>query len=392
MILFVVLSLALLLSNWLPLVITRTHKYGFIDIESVLQSAKCYKIIGFDVFNASGTKCSGYIYGSYLLNFINATNLSSHSGYLIGLITMFLISILLAILASNFQLKFSYPVGYIVVLIFSPGLWFLLERGNIDGWIFILLFISFSLLKSNQFLSFLMIFVSAIFKFYTLPVLLIFLLTARGRFVRSIIFSLLILATAIIIKDLKLIESDFPFTIYTSFGSPAIGLFLRETAFLFQFNLLKISDFHAHFIGLFCFIWLTIIVYRLIPGYASTFAANNSIILHYNYRESLIFVFGTSFLSCYVLGMNYDYRLILASISALALDMDKFPDHMIKLFKVIIVLALWLSAFSFGLTGKYFIVLSFVGDFCIGILASLVLLELMFLIRIHLSGSRGASK
>ena len=180
MILFAVLSLALLLSSWLPLVITKTHKYGFIDIESVLQSAKCYKIIGLDVFSASGTNCSGYIYGSNLLNFINATNLSSHSGYLIGLITMFLISILLAVLASNFQLKFSYPVGYIVALIFSPGVWFLLERGNIDGWIFILLFISFRLLKNNQILSFIVIFVSAIFKFYTLPVLLIFLLIARS--------------------------------------------------------------------------------------------------------------------------------------------------------------------------------------------------------------------
>lgn len=390
LILFVALSLALLLSNWFPLTITKIHKYGFIDLKSVLQSAKCYKIIGDDVFSAGSSNCTGYIYGSNLLNFINAIDLSSHNGYLIGLIIMLLISVLLAVLASNFQLKFSQPVWYIFALLFSPGVWFLLERGNIDGWIFILLFISFCLLKNNQILSLLLIFISAIFKFYTLPVLIILLLVAKSKFMRLIVFSFFVLATIIIIKDLKLIKSDFPFTIYTSFGSPAVGMYLRETALLFQFNLLKISDLHTHFIGLLCFIVFTIIYSRLSSKYTPNFAADNSIKLNFDYRESLIFIFGSSFLSCYIFGMNYDYRLIFAGVSALALQMNRFPDHMSKLIRVIIVLALWLSAFSFGLGGKYFIALSFVGDICIGILASLVLLELIYLIRIHLFGSHYA--
>jgi hypothetical protein len=93
-----------------------------------------------------------------------------------------------------------------------------------------------------------------------------------------------------------------------------------------------------------------------------------------SWAESLFLVFGPVFVICYLLGMNYDYRLIFAAISGLAFISRNLEKNISFIIKVSLLLGLWLSSFSFGIQNDTsqvtvipFIFIQFIGDIALGI-------------------------
>jgi len=375
---FLSLGTLLLLSDWLPLRVSKIHESHFIDLQSILTSASCYESTGNKVYQIGESNCNNYIYGRYLLILINFLHINSVSHFVVGLVTMIILLFLMAIIAQHFYNTNLYSKAFITLVYFSPGVWFLLERANIDSWIFILLSIAVSLMNKKFFIiGLLLLTITVTFKFYTLFIFLILLFFIKNIFHRVIILGMAALSILNLLKDLSLIESDFPFTIYSSFGSPSAGIYIHEIVNLLSSVALISTNLQAHIFGLIFFSISTFIIFKLSPSNFLISSSEGNNFFEFSFKLKVFVIFGTTFLSSFLFGMNYDYRLIFAIASSLILCENSAGYRFNYLLKALIIISFWFSAFTFGLSGKYYIVLSIFGDAANSILASFILLNLI---------------
>jgi hypothetical protein len=236
----------------------------YIDQESVLNSAKCFRDFGIEVYNLDTPNgCGRFVYSIELLRILNLFHLSDLSSELLG--TAFMWLTLIGLCSLFFLIKNSGKLDYLVATsaIVSPGVWLLLERGNYDEFVFIIVLISGYLLSSRyQELGIVLLAVTALMKFYTLPVFLIaiFFLKRRNS---KIVIGLASIPIIIYIAFLIKLVAAFPSTWFISFGLDSLGLyanlFIKERfSQNFQFSGLAITFIGASFIALlmFCFLKL----------------------------------------------------------------------------------------------------------------------------------------
>jgi hypothetical protein len=80
-------------------------------------------------------------------------------------------------------------------------------------------------------------------------------------------------------------------------------------------------------------------------------------------------IFSGLYLSCFLAGMNYDYRLFFLIVSLLSINLV-FPDLRFSLlFMTVQISALWATVFFFGITGPLHVTLAMFGNFCQMLLA-----------------------
>ena len=82
--------------------------------------------------------------------------------------------------------------------------------------------------------------------------------------------------------------------------------------------------------------------------------------------------------------MNYDYRLIFAAVSGVALILRNLESSFSLFIKVSLIISLWFSSFSFGIqndpsieTVTLFVLIQFVGDIALGIFTAYLCLEII---------------
>ena len=343
-------------SNWWPLQLQKIRgasTYG--DLRSVLSAANCYKEIGPEVYSQTG-ECS-YQYGIALLKVLNWLKLSSinpdHFGFaLTFLVVVLLLFITLPALHGN---KSSF-LAFISVV--SPGIWLLFERGNFDLLIILILAISVSLLTLGHSVSAsLLISITALFKFYTFPLLILVLLIEEKYWKRVVILGLSLSIMAPMVTDILNAESH-PNPLFVAFGLPAMGLWINF--FSWRFNLpISLNIPLQYFVGLIVMISLYIFsrIFSLVRYPALVMGKSGSWKLYGFLFSSTVYV------SCFFAGMNYDYRLFFLSVSiVLMVAIDK--NFVIG--RPLLVLqfsALWFTYFFFGAIGAIPVLLALVGNF-----------------------------
>jgi hypothetical protein len=346
---------------------------NYIDQESVLNSANCFKEIGIEVYKLDAPNgCGGFVYSIELLRILNFFHLSSLSSELLGAAYMWLT---VAALCSLFFLMKNRGRLDILVAAFafvSPGVWLLLERGNYDELVFILVLISSYLLASRyQELGIALLAITALMKFYTLPVFLISILFLKRKNSR-ILFGWIAFPIIIYIVFLIKQVAIFPSTWNISFGLDSLGhytnLFLKERIL----GDLQLPGIAMTLTGV-CVIafWMFCLTkIKLTHKTKWNFQGVNR-------RVMIIYTnMTTIFLSCFFAGMNYDYRLVYLAAS-LALTPCILPTSTLR--NVITIsgcVALGFSAYAFGQTGTPALIAQLVGDIFIYILVSALLLFL----------------
>jgi hypothetical protein len=258
------------------------------------------------------------------------------------------------------------------------------ERGNIDGLIFMLvLFATFLLIRGFEIPAIVIIAVTALFKFYTAPLLLLLVIVAKTNRSRVLALACFFLTVPLIVVDYFRIEASFPSTWFVSFGSPAIGFWVNLFGEKFGQDWIHLSAISGHILG------LAILIFGI-------FAVNKFVHMEKQFEfphkkssdgsqvDAILLIFGSVFVVCYVLGMNYDYRLIFAAISGVALIVRNSARPYVVLIKGSLFLGLWLSSFTFGIqndptieTITSFVLIQFVGDIALGIFTAFLSLQLI---------------
>ena len=314
----------------------------FWDANVVLTMSDCYLRVGLSVFNTfKGDTCTGYMYGSELLRTLSYLNIGVNNTYVIGWIFLTILALIFGFLTSLLNPP-NFLTGFLISLIFiSPPILLLVERGNFDSLIFILFFgavISFKYWYS--FPSFLIILLISTWKFYTLPLAALMLLKIKNPYLRIPGYGLFTFSLFQVLRDLQKIPNISVAEKSASFGSQIWGNYFNKLG-------LSMNTASSSILGMVILILCIVTLFILKTRFntvADVFKDFGSV------QGFSILLFQSSFLilmSCYLAGMNYDYRLIFlctTSVGFLLLDGSLTRTRLShNLVWILTIFSLWFS-------------------------------------------------
>lgn len=337
--------------GWWSQAISGLHlRENFLDLKIVLGFAECYKQDGTDVYQpveGDIIECTGYQYGRLLLQVLNLFHINESNASLLA--NLGIITTLLIFTSLFFTMGYKSPLYFCAYFLMVGGghLRLLLERGNFDILVLALVFLAMHAYRRDfRGLSFLLVSFAALIKFYAFGLLIIFLFTSRSR--RELVLQILGVASVglLIFRDLSLIQVPFVSTNYISFGAPWIGAWYDFSTDYQSFLRISVASYIWHLLGISLLFLVSYIVNRhFIKPTTSVHSKFKSV------RNDLVVVFfGTVHLTCYLSGMNYDYRLFFFVLGALA-SLNRFDfrkKSTLHYLHVALFLTVW-SSFPIGI-------------------------------------------
>jgi len=263
------------------------------DFRWIVDSANCSTVT--DTPIESGDPCSNYLYGRVLLKIIQMGHISSNNAQAIGYVIAFLGLISLLHLIAARYLKDQLSLKEFLLCIFILTLWpaqLIIQRANIDIVIFILLLIAARYGEKRPVSSSGLIALTAVCKFYTLPLLILFFVFYSKKGNRILMGVILLISGTICLRDMLKVRESINQNGSGQFGLQGIYLDLLNIGFEKNVSLA-----------------VSVLITVTIAGF---FIRHKSKIGNSEKIQSTTFIFGITFLSCYFAGMNYDYRLLFA--------------------------------------------------------------------------------
>lgn len=354
----------------------------YMDQESILNSATCFKTLGINVYDLDAIPkgCGGFQYSIELLRFLNFTNISSINSSVLGISLMWMTISTLCLMF--YLIKETGKVDNLIALISlsSPGIWLILERSNYDELVFILIVVASLLLVTKyQEFGILLILATVLMKFYTLPLYILTVLMLRRKVSRNLFLLIAIPLTVYILFLIRQVAA-FPSTWYVSFGLKSFGLYIELVIKEKIFEQFQLPSGISIIVGI--LILGVFLQYLRRNEIKPAFVQNtkNSNRMAKSVYQSLLIVF----LSCYFAGMNFDYRLILPAC-LIAISPAVFTNNRYRSIMIFSgVISLWLSSFSFGLRGIPALALQFIGDMSLYVFISTQILLLHAVLKPHI--------
>lgn len=290
---------AQILFGWLYL--HTTARFG--DLLYVLEKVNCFNR---DLYVARTTDpCTGYIYGSTLIKFLHLLGISA--GKLEGFGFLLIILFTFIFFRTIYLGKLSFQANiFFFILYFSPPIVLLIERGNIDILICILIFLSGHLFTARRITAGVLILILAgMFKFYPIALALVAILLLARKKLRILLLSIWIFAFVIVVKDLLQLQ-NLPWDARNMFGNSIWGEYLNYA--------IAGSNTHGNFLVNSA---LGILIIFLM-GFANHLVFSNRVVLKNVLVKSDIYffsLFSGTYLICYFSGLNVDYRLVFLLIA-----------------------------------------------------------------------------
>lgn len=317
----------------------------FNDLSIVLESARCYPEYG-DLVYKNNVECGNYLYGSFLLKLLGVLNFYSFNIYLAG----FLVALMFIVSTAYISAKYLTGGNLLLCLALfsSPPFHLMVQRGHIDIFMFSIIVLAIHLMKTkSNYLATIFIFITVLIKFYTLPLLIYFVITRRGLALRIFSALLAVVSVVLIYDDLSLtpvkLNQDYPGRIWGLFGWEALIRRINETSIAdFGLTATRILSATLFFMAY----GLVLIVVRYLREkkeiQLTTMDSNHSL------NEFL--VLSIVFVSCFFAGLNYDFRLIFGVAAGIALIcILKMSSRVRNSFLTILFCIAWLSYQSGGL-------------------------------------------
>jgi hypothetical protein len=180
--------------------------------------------------------------------------------------------------------------------------------------------------------------------------------------------------TPIILYDISR-APGFPIPTFVAFGLPSPGLWLNFFARRFEVPF-ELGGPLLYLIGSLMFFAGVHLVYfsSLRHKFSSGFLPPLTVS---PFCRNVFLVSSGLYLSCFLAGMNYDYRLYFLIVSLLLFN-QIFPDfRKSRLFLILQISALWATVFFFGIEGPIHVFLAMFGNFC-QLLLAIYLLGAMY--------------
>ena len=330
-------------------------QFNFQDFVTIFTSADCFRTIGLQIYVPDPTmQLCFYPYGRTFIYIIDLFRIPAFLAPVIIITVGFFIL--------NFTLKFlntSTRAEKVIAFLFlaSPPFWLAFERGNADLLICLLVLTAAFMTTKNRIVgSVATLTLATLIKFYTFPLLLIVLWKNR-KVLSQFRIVMLILATAyIIFFDVQAQNLQQPGSF--AFGAPIMTFWINALSSNFNLPLGEVTIRFGHLIGL-----------ALLSVITAGFLLKGAVITNLfrpksnSLCENCLFYLGTVYVSCFVLGMSYDYRLIFSALAGLFfMQATKTLGAYRWLLISIWATSLWLSVFSFGLSPKMHLLVQWVGN------------------------------
>jgi hypothetical protein len=241
-------------------------------------------------------------------------------------------------------------------------------------------------LKSFNFWAILLIALATLIKFYTAPLLIAMILMSKSKKIRLFAISVCLIVLPTIVSDYFKIK-DIPQGWFVSFGANFIGQYVNTFIKKFSLDLPIIELVFMYILGLTFFVLSVLLVAKFSDLHKNGLDSVFKNEIGKEYSEKVLLFFGSVFISTYLFGMSYDFRLIFAAVSGLAL-MSLTPVGVSqKLIQGSLIIGLW-STFSFGVQiyptvtiAPSFVLIQFIGDLALGIFSAFLALKLIQLYR-----------
>ena len=334
---FISLS-ALQLTTWIPLRYWSAWGGGnFLDTWQILRYGKCYETVGLTVYENVGTNCSNYLYGRTLLQLLSFfridVSLTQFFGYTFLLLLAIGLTMVFPITSRRDCLVFT-------MVLFSPPIMLLADRGNFDILIFfILIHVAKSVARGNFFFGYILLSITVLLKYYTAPVFLLLIFYSKLTRDRILGTVLLLICSGLAFRDIAITDAQYPHGSDAQFGFTVWGEYLNK------FSSTQVNEIQIYSISAAIFISILILTFVS----SQKFMIQNLKILNTSDWSTFAFwIFLIVSITCYFGGMNFDYRLIFfASTFLLASRVlpSSFPQILINSLAMI----LWMSFPSGGL-------------------------------------------
>lgn len=335
----------------------------FIDLVAIQDISKCVSKYGMGVYEIS-EKCSGYQYSIGILYLFDFSGISTLNSVIAAvLLEIPIIVILITLVSISFHHSIKNGL-FSLLAVMAPGNWFLLERGNLDLLMVELLAVAaLTFGKKREYVGFLMLVISVFTKFYTAPLLILYIFFGASKNIRRFYLPSTLLVFLVSLVQISSV-AKFPSTWYVSFGSGSIGHW-ANLFFEYQINTnFRIPEKVGLIMGVIVVCTSIAIHWRKMKDFEVSQANFVSS------KENGILFFGLTFIACYFVGMSYDYRMIFPIVtSSLLLIVEKNLPYR-KYFVSIAIGSFYFSSFFYGQSGMMVIYQQLIGDIFIGLLIS----------------------
>lgn len=321
------------LLDWPLVKIANQRASDFVDLKLVFDSIECAKLADSNISLNSLYLTCNYIYGSPLILFGKFLNLNLVNASIMAWLLIVTSCSILGAIVGVYTSNTSKAMIFTFLVNCSPSISLLFERANLDALIFILVIVSAWLYSKNLlYFSFTLIFVVTLFKFYTLPLLLIisFLHTNKRNF--FVLIPLVLGTTINVFADLARIKK-LPAGGQAQFGTgvfswyfDSIGIYVHKALWIIMGVILTLittfllMQFSKNFIS--------------VPAIKSSFQSLSA-------SEVALSWSSVVFLSCFLFGFNYDYRLVFFAFGGfLLLRLETSPRNSFVL-HLLFFLSIW---------------------------------------------------
>lgn len=367
--------LLLYISDWSLFRLSGIRGSDFKDYQTILSYRECLKETNLFDFPLYFSECwAGFNYGFSAILLVSGLNFFLGSVASVGWTTIFLVAVSLVSLsfysgAHDFKGRIFQSL-----LIISPGILLLYERGNLDSWIYIFSIILVLTYKHlNPLFLFVCLFLVTLIKFHILLASL-YLISRLPISKNYKVFMLISISLATGIS-LAPMASLIPYNWFLSFGSfmPLVYLDFGLTSINFESLPLGIRIFMG-FIFFACLVFLArwaIPSFRKLVVLETVPRLNENVLLNY---------FSICYLSSFFLSTNYDYRLIFLIPALIIFDRDLFArgvsSNERKFFMVLAISSLFIGSVY---RAPYFFLqaFQFVGDIGLSLISAILLVRLL---------------
>jgi hypothetical protein len=255
------------------------------------------------------------------------------------------------VLARTYLLKMERSVlVFSIFALFSPGIFLLEASGNMDMEIVIFILLAGICIQNGKDkIALTLICITALFKFYTAPILLIVTFFSKKRTSQIYgVFLMLITGGAILYQMIQMPIPPFPIGAQNKFGAMIIANYSRKAG-------VEMNQGQGQILGIILLIAVLGIIFFFYRTSKQTRIQSLENVTHQDEFLLLNFlVMATTSVVCYTYTMNVDYRLVfvaLAGISLLQINQVKIT-YATSLFPYFWLTSLWLS-FPFAYLSKY---------------------------------------
>lgn len=317
----------------------------------------CFRHSGLKLFSLEPSTfpslegCRNFNYGYFSLFSFGIFHIISNNQIFWGILQIATFSFFFSKVYFDLGYKRSeFFIAFLALL--SPGIFLLEASGNMDIQIAILILTALLFFRrGNVGVALVLVCISALFKFYTSPLLLILTLLAKKRKKRILGIGLIFLTGSMVIFQMIWTPlPPFPGGAQNKFGAMIIGNYMRKAG-------VTVTNTVGEILGVLLVLLLVAIFFFLRNSESDLMNSDNqspSISAKIEFEQLTFLLMGGTSIVCYFAALSVDYRLVfvaLAGITLLRLEQVKVK-FATRLFPLFWLVSLWFT-FPFAYLSKY---------------------------------------